>query len=59
MFEARGGYDYELRIEQTLTGLGFGIDDFFTPVRKLSGGQKTRALLARLLLPRHRSDHMA
>ncbi len=50
VFEARGGYDYELRIEQTLTGLGFGIDDFFTPVRKLSGGQKTRALLARLLL---------
>lgn len=49
-FEMRGGYDYELRIEQTLTGLGFDVDDFFTPVRRLSGGQKTRALLARLLL---------
>lgn len=51
-FEARGGYDYEQRTEQTLAGLGFTEDDYGTPVRLLSGGQKTRALLARLLLER-------
>ena len=46
-FEARGGYDYEQRTEQTLAGLGFTEDDYGTPVRLLSGGKKTRALLAR------------
>ncbi len=51
-FERLGGYDYEVRIEQTLGGLGFREDQFDTPLSKLSGGQKTRALLARLLLER-------
>ncbi|MBP6298058.1 MAG: ABC-F family ATP-binding cassette domain-containing protein [Anaerolineae bacterium] len=51
-FEARGGYDYEFRTEQTLAGLGFTPEDYSTPVRLLSGGQKTRALLAKLLLER-------
>lgn len=49
-FEVRGGYDYELRIDQTLTGLGFKRSHFDMPLHQLSGGQKTRALLARLLL---------
>ena len=49
-FEQAGGYDYETRIKQTLQGLGFGAEDWETPVSHLSGGQKTRALLARLLL---------
>jgi ATP-binding cassette, subfamily F, member 3 len=49
-FERIGGYDYELRIEQTLTGLGFKPQHYELPLDKLSGGQKTRALLARLLL---------
>ncbi len=49
-YEVRGGYDYELRIEQTLTGLGFKRMHFAMPLSQLSGGQKTRALLARLLL---------
>ncbi len=49
-YEAAGGYDYPNRIEQTLTGLGFGPDDYDKPLAHLSGGQKTRALLARLLL---------
>ena len=49
-FERLGGYDYELRIQQTLSGLGLGRDDWDTPLNHLSGGQKTRALLARLLL---------
>jgi ATP-binding cassette, subfamily F, member 3 len=49
-FEIAGGYDYETRIEETLTGLGFERDHYELPLRHLSGGQKTRALLARLLL---------
>ena len=49
-FERRGGYTYETRIRQTLTGLGFTPDDYNRPVPHLSGGQRTRALLARLLL---------
>jgi len=49
-FEAAGGYDYPNRIEQTLSGLGFVKADYDTPLSILSGGQKTRALLARLLL---------
>jgi ATP-binding cassette, subfamily F, member 3 len=48
-YEMRGGYDYEVRIQQTLQGLGLG-DEWHTPLPRLSGGQKTRALLARLLL---------
>ncbi len=49
-FERDGGYTYETRIKQTLTGLGFEAGDFDRPLAQLSGGQKTRALLARLLL---------
>lgn len=49
-FEAAGGYTYETRIRQTLTGLGFAESDFQRPMEQLSGGQRTRALLARLLL---------
>ena len=49
-FMQAGGYDYETRIKQTLDGLGFGKQDYDMPLNHLSGGQKTRALLARLLL---------
>jgi ATP-binding cassette subfamily F protein 3 len=49
-FEAAGGYDYETRINQTLQGLGLGKETWEMPLDHLSGGQKTRALLARLLL---------
>ena len=49
-FDQRGGYTYETRIRQTLSGLGFSPQDFHRPLGQLSGGQKTRALLARLLL---------
>ncbi len=51
-FDAIGGYDFEVRIKSTLQGLGFGSDEYATPLNQLSGGQKTRALLARLLLSR-------
>jgi ATP-binding cassette subfamily F protein 3 len=49
-FERRGGYTYEVRIKQTLAGLGFEEKDYHRPIRQLSGGQRTRALLAQLLL---------
>jgi ATP-binding cassette, subfamily F, member 3 len=49
-FEAAGGYDYERRLEQVLTGLGFGLDELATPVSHLSGGQRTRVALAKALL---------
>jgi ATP-binding cassette subfamily F protein 3 len=49
-FEREGGYDYEVRIAQVLEGLGFSRAQWNDPLRQLSGGQKTRALLGRLLL---------
>jgi ATP-binding cassette subfamily F protein 3 len=51
-FEHVGGFDYELRIRQTLQGLGFPQAMHAAPLKQLSGGQKTRALLAKLLLER-------
>ena len=48
--ERLGGYDYEHRINRVLGGLGFSEQDFNLPVRVLSGGQKSRATLAKLLL---------
>jgi ATP-binding cassette, subfamily F, member 3 len=49
-FERRGGYGYHTRIKQVLTGLGFSSGDYHLPLTHLSGGQRTRAFLARLLL---------
>ncbi len=49
-FEALGGYTYENRIRQVLTGLGFAPGEEKRPIEQLSGGQRTRALLAKLLL---------
>ncbi len=49
-FELAGGYTYPVRIEQVLVGLGFDAADMQRPLDHLSGGQRTRALLARLLL---------
>ena len=49
-FEQLGGYTFETFIKQTLTGLGFEKKDYHRPLHQLSGGQRTRAVLARLLL---------
>ena len=49
-FEHAGGYTYEATIKQVLSGLGFRDDEYSMPLVHLSGGQRTRALLARLLL---------
>ena len=49
-FEGRGGYEYETRIKRVLSGLGFSPADYDAPLPQLSGGEKTRAALSRLLL---------
>ena len=49
-FERAGGYEYDIRIDQVLEGVGFPAAQWARPLAHLSGGQKTRALLARLLL---------
>ena len=49
-FELAGGYTYETKIRQVLSGLGFKEEEHSLPLVYLSGGQRTRALLARLLL---------
>ncbi len=49
-FERRGGYTYQSRLKRVLQGMGFAEADFPRPLRQLSGGQRTRAYLARLLL---------
>jgi ATP-binding cassette subfamily F protein 3 len=49
-FDLKGGYTYSNRVQQTLTGLGFDESDYQRPLQQLSGGQRTRARLARILL---------
>ncbi|MBS1249570.1 MAG: Energy-dependent translational throttle protein EttA [Chloroflexi bacterium] len=49
-FEREGGYTYQVRIQQVLGGLGFDEEDYGMPLSQLSGGERTRAFLARLLL---------
>ncbi|KEQ27965.1 ABC-F family ATP-binding cassette domain-containing protein [Paenibacillus tyrfis] len=49
-FRERGGYEIEARIRGILSGMGFGHMDPATPVQTLSGGQKTRLALAKMLL---------
>ncbi len=49
-FERRGGYTYTTKIRQVLTGLGFSEADYQLDLDHLSGGQRTRGFLARLLL---------
>ena len=48
--ERMGSFDYEHQISRTLGGLGFEVADLRLETRVLSGGQKSRAALAKLLL---------
>ncbi len=49
-YEHAGGYTYENRVDQVLDGLDFTREQQNSPVMQLSGGQQTRAALAKLLL---------
>ena len=49
-FEALDGYQYKSRATSALTGLGFSEAEFSRCVSELSGGEKTRVALGRLLL---------
>jgi ATP-binding cassette subfamily F protein 3 len=49
-FELAGGYTYAYRMRAVLNGLGFEEADWPRPMEQFSGGERTRALLARLLL---------
>jgi len=51
-FEHAGGYSYEQTARQVLTGLGFTEEEYQKPLRQFSGGEQSRAHLARLLLER-------
>ena len=49
-FEGMGGLYYKSRVRATLLGLGFPESAFSTPVGVLSGGQRSKAAMGRLLL---------
>ena len=51
-FEAQGGLTYKSRTRAALLGLGFSEADFTMPVGSLSGGQRSKLCLAKLLLSR-------
>ena len=51
-FELQNGYAYQSEVTGVLKGLGFTEEEFNKPVSALSGGQKTRVSLGRLLLAR-------
>ena len=49
-FELKGGYSYRARTEGALLGVGFTKESLEKPSRSLSGGEKNRLALAKLLL---------
>ncbi len=49
-FEQKNGYAYKSEVIGVLKGLGFAESDFSKPISTLSGGQKTRVALGKLLL---------
>ena len=49
-FKKQGGYEYQSRMRGILKGFGFGEEDFQTSINALSGGQKTKLALAKILL---------
>ena len=49
-FESAGGLTYKSRTRSALLGLGFSENDFTMPVGNLSGGQRSKLCLAKLLL---------
>ena len=49
-FEGLGGYTLDQRVDEALSGLGFSIADMARSPSSLSGGEQTRATLARLVI---------
>ena len=49
-FDVLGGYTLDQRVDETLSGLGFARDEWSRPPVAMSGGQQTRAALARLVI---------
>ena len=49
-FKDKGGYQFEADIRSVLHGLNFQSFDYNTKISSLSGGQKTRLALGKLLL---------
>ena len=49
-FESLGGYTLDQRVDEALSGLGFTSADLDRPPGSLSGGEQTRATLARLVI---------
>ena len=50
IFTRDGGLTYKSMTRSALIGIGFGEDDFTMPTAKLSGGQRSKLILAKLLL---------
>lgn len=50
IYDACDGYNAEVRINTVLNGMGFGLFDMNTSVSVLSGGEKTRFALAKILV---------
>lgn len=50
LFQNSNGYGYKSEAKGVLKGLGFNDDELEKPIKILSGGEKTRVLLAKLLL---------
>ncbi|CEK36228.1 ABC transporter ATP-binding protein,Uncharacterized ABC transporter ATP-binding protein YheS,putative ABC transporter ATP-binding protein,ATP-dependent transcriptional regulator,ATP-binding cassette protein, ChvD family,ABC transporter [[Clostridium] sordellii] len=50
LFSELNGYGYKSEVKGILKGLGFSDEDMQTPINILSGGEKTRVLLSKLLL---------
>lgn len=48
--DSRDGYNTDVKIKTVLTGMGFADKPYDTPIKLLSGGEKTRLAIARLLL---------
>ncbi len=49
-FDSRDGYNIDVKIKTILNGMGFSDKELDTPINILSGGEKTRLAIARLLL---------
>ena len=49
-YDALGGYDYQNRMERVVAGVGLSLETLNTPIASASGGERTRAALAKALL---------